>query len=69
MNTTIDKIQDDILSLPDNDKLRLCKWFAELEGEVWDKEIENDFVEGGRGSDLLNQVKSDFLAGKCMKWE
>jgi hypothetical protein len=69
MNTTIEKIQDDILSLPDNEKMRLCKWLAELEGEVWDKEIENDFVEGGRGSDLLNQVKSDFLAGKCMKWE
>jgi hypothetical protein len=69
MNTTIEKIQDDILSLPDNDKLRLSKWFTQLEGEVWDKEIENDFKEGGRGRDLLDQVKSDFIAGKCMRWD
>jgi hypothetical protein len=69
MNITIEKIQDDILSLPDNDKLRLSKWFAELEGAVWDKEIENDFEEGGRGRELLNQVKSDFFAGKCKKWD
>jgi hypothetical protein len=69
MNTTIEKIQDDILSLPDSERLRLSKWFAELEGEVWDKEIENDFKEGGRGIDLLNRIKSDFIAGNCMKWD
>ncbi len=69
MNTTIEKIQDDILSLPDTERLRLSKWFAELEREIWDKEIENDFKEDGRGRDLLNRIKSDFSAGKCMKWD
>jgi hypothetical protein len=69
MNTTIEKIQDDILSLPDTERLRLSKWFAELERETWDKEIENDFKEDGRGRDLLNRIKSDFSAGTCMKWD
>jgi hypothetical protein len=69
MNTTIEKIQDDILSLPDTERLRLSKWFAELEREIWDKEIENDFNEDGRGRDLLNRIKSDFSAGTCMKWD
>ncbi|MFO7971378.1 MAG: hypothetical protein R6U40_06485 [Desulfobacterales bacterium] len=63
MNTTIEKIQDDILSLPDTERLRLSKWLAELEREIWDKEIENDFKESGRGRDLLNRIKSDFSAG------
>ena len=69
MNTTIEKIQDDILSLPNTERLLLSKWFAELEREIWDKEIESDFKEGGRGRDLLNRIKSDFSTGKCMKWD
>jgi hypothetical protein len=66
---TIEKIQDDILSLSNEDKLRLSKWLAQLEGCVWDTEIEKDFQDRGRGRELLDQVKSDFAAGKCLRWE
>jgi hypothetical protein len=69
MNATIEKIQDDILSLPETDKLRLSKWFAELEEEIWDKALENDFEKDGSGRELLNKVKSDFKSGKCMRWD
>lgn len=67
--TTIEKIQDDILSLSDSEKLRLSKWLAELEARVWEQEIENDFSQGGRGQALLDRVKSDYAAGKCVQWD
>ena len=66
---TIEKIQNDILSLSDSEKLRLSKWLSELEARVWEQEIENDFSEGGRGQALLARVKSDYAAGKCSRWE
>ena len=66
---TIEKIQDDILSLSDSEKLRLSKWLAELEARVWDKEIEDDFSQGGRAHALLDRVKSDYAAGKCVQWD
>ncbi|MDZ7761337.1 MAG: hypothetical protein U5L00_13930 [Desulfovermiculus sp.] len=67
--STLDKIQNEILALPYNDKVRLSSWLAELDGYIWDNEIEKDFEEGGRGKELLDKVKNDFLAGKCSKWD
>ncbi|WP_045214166.1 hypothetical protein [Desulfonatronovibrio magnus] len=66
---TIEKIQDDILSLSDSEKLRLSKWLSELEARVWDQEIVDDFSQGGRANALLERVKSDYAAGKCSRWE
>jgi len=67
--TTVEKIQNEILSLSDSEKLRLSKWLGDLEARVWDQEIENDFTQGGRGRALLDRVKSDYTAGKCSRWE
>jgi len=64
---SLEKIQKDILSLPKMEKIKLSKWLGELEHEIWDEEIEADFQEGGRGYDLLSQVKTDFESGKCSK--
>ena len=66
---TIEKIQEEILSLSDSEKLKLSKWIADLEASVWDQEIESDFTQGGRGQALLDRVKSDYSAGKCSKWD
>ncbi len=67
--TTLEKIQNEILSLSDSEKLRLSKWLGDLEAKVWDQEIENDFTQGGRGQALLDRVKSDYTAGKCSRWD
>lgn len=67
--TNIEKIQKQILSLSNAEKLHLSKWLADLEAEVWDREIENDFKEGGPGREILDRVKSDYAAGKCQKWD
>lgn len=66
--TTLEKIQEKIIFLPHKDKIKLFKWLADLDGQLWDEQIETDFQEGGRGSELLEKVKSDFAAGKCSKW-
>lgn len=66
---TIEKIQDEILSLSREEKLQLARWFADLEAETWDREIENDFKQGGPGKEILDRVKSDYAAGNCVKWD
>ncbi len=67
--TTVEKIQDEILSLPDSEKIRLFKWLADYEVRVWDQEIESDFTQGGRGQALLDRVKYDYTAGECSRWD
>lgn len=67
--TSLEKIQNEILSLPKMEKIKLSKWLGELEHKIWDEELESDFQEGGRGYGLLEQVKTDFAAGKCSKWD
>ena len=44
---TIERIQEEILSLSDSEKLKLSKWIADLEASVWDQEIGSDFTQGG----------------------
>ncbi|EFI35010.1 hypothetical protein Dthio_PD2402 [Desulfonatronospira thiodismutans ASO3-1] len=67
--TTVEKIQDEILSLPDSEKSRLFRWFADYEAKVWDHEIERNFTQGGRGQEFLDRVKSDYKAGKWSRWD
>ena len=64
---SLKEIQEAIISLPDKEKAKLSKWIAEIDNQIWDNEIEQDFQEGGQGADLLEKVKSDFQAGKCKK--
>ena len=67
--STLEKIKDEIKALPYTDKVRLSKWLSEIDGQIWDNEIERDFLEGGRGKELLDKVKSDFVSGRCSKWD
>ena len=59
--STLEKIKDEIKALPYTDKVRLSQWLSEIDGQIWDNEIERDFLEGGRGKELLDKVKSDFV--------
>ena len=63
------EIQEAIISLPDKEKAKLSKWIANIDTEIWDNEIEQDFQEGGQGSELLEKIKFDFHSGKCSKWD
>ncbi len=66
---TIEEIKEAILSLPNQQKTSLATWLAKKDKEIWDKEIEDDFSEGGKGTDLLKKIQSDFEAGRCSKWD
>ena len=57
--TTIEEIQRAILSLPDGDYAKLREWFTELDGEKWDRQIEEDAVAG----------RLDWLAAEVLEAE
>jgi len=44
-----------IIFLPPKDKIKLFKWFADLDGQLWDEQIENDFQEGERGKQIARK--------------
>ena len=44
--SSITKIQQAILSLPEADYLQLRHWFNELDWEKWDRQIEEDSKSG-----------------------
>lgn len=37
--TTLEKIQEKIIFLPPKDKIKLFKWFADLDNKLWDEQI------------------------------
>jgi hypothetical protein len=45
------------------------RWLIEVDKSAWDGEIERDFAEGGAGALLLDEIRKDFKAGHCRKWE
>lgn len=65
---SLKEIKEAIISLPDKEKAQLSKWIADIDNQIWDNEMEQDFEEGGQGANLLEKVKSDFHSGKCSKW-
>jgi hypothetical protein len=53
----IEKIQQEILALPQTDYVQLRQWFSELDWEKWDKQIESDSDAG----------KLDFLIAEVLE--
>ena len=42
----LNRIKEEIESLPENDFIQLRKWFSEKDWEQWDKQIETDSMTG-----------------------
>ena len=53
----LEKIQQEILALPEAEYKQLRQWFSELDWEKWDREIEADSKEG----------KLDFLIAEALE--
>ena len=53
----IEKIQQEILALPQADYVQLRQWFSELDWEKWDRQIESDSDAG----------KLDFLITEALE--
>ena len=52
----LEKIQQEILALPETEYKQLRQWFSELDWEKWDREIEAD-SEAGRLDFLIAEKK------------
>jgi len=66
---TVEAIKDAIAHLSEAERKQLVAWVEELEEEVWDRQMEEDFVPGGRGVHLLSEVQADIAAGRIQPME
>ena len=61
--STVPEIQDAIEKLSPAEKLELEKWFAEIQADAWDEQIEKD-IKAGRLDHLFAQAEADIAAGR-----
>lgn len=62
--TTLDEIETAVSRLPEGDLASFRRWFAEFDGERWDKQIEED-VHAGRLDSLADQALEHLRSGRC----
>ena len=56
---TVDAIKDAIEQLPESERRKLADWFADLDEQAWDAEMERDFSPGGRGLRLVEKINEE----------
>ena len=62
--STLQKIEQDIQTLPENQVAELQAWLDDYNASLWDRQIQKD-AKSGKLDALMNQAKADFKAGKC----
>jgi len=60
--TKLEKIEETVASLSDDEMKRFAAWFDELRWERWDRQIEAD-VKAGKLDKLADQALADHDAG------
>jgi hypothetical protein len=63
VDMTLEAIKQAITELPEEDQASLAAWIAEHDARDWDKQIEEDFSEGGAGMTLLETWDAEIKAG------
>jgi len=66
---TLEAIKHAISELPEQEKTSLAAWLNEQDAKTWDKQIEDDFSEGGAGARLLEQWDAEIEAGGSIPLE
>jgi len=66
---TLEVIKQAITELPEGEKTSLVAWLNEQDAKAWDKQIEDDFSEGGSGTALLETWDAEVKTGKSMPLE
>jgi hypothetical protein len=61
--TKLEKIEETISALPDEELWKLAEWFDELKAARWDKQIEDD-AKAGKLDKLFAEAKADIAAGR-----
>jgi hypothetical protein len=62
--STIAQIETAILSLDPDEFQRLRQWFADVDYQRWDKQIEQDVADGKLDA-LAEEASAEFRVGKC----
>lgn len=60
---SVAEIQAEIKKLSRAEQRKLAQWFAEIQADAWDAQIEED-VNAGRLDHLIAQAESDIAAGR-----
>jgi len=66
---TLDAIKQAISELPEQEKTWLVAWLNEQETKAWDKQIEEDFSEGGAGMTLLEKWDAEIKTARSVPLE
>jgi hypothetical protein len=66
---TLEAIKQAIAELPEAEKSSLVVWLNEQDARAWDKQIEEDFSEGGAGMALLEEWGPEIKAGRSVPLE
>jgi len=66
---TLDALKQAIAELPEAEKASLVAWLNEQDSRAWDKQLEQDFSEGGPGAALLEKWDAEIDAGKVISLE
>jgi hypothetical protein len=61
--STLAKIRAEIEKLTSSEQRELAQWFAEMQADEWDAQIEDD-IQGGRLNHLIVQAEADIAAGR-----
>ena len=67
MTATVQKLAEQVQSLPPKEVGEFLSWLADYElehSDEWDKEIEHDSLPGGRLEGVLKQAQEAITAGK-----
>ena len=60
--STVAKIRAEIEKLTPSEQRELAQWFAEMQADAWDAQIEED-IQAGRLDHLIVQAEADIAAG------
>jgi hypothetical protein len=66
---TLEAIKQAITELPEQERTSLVAWLTEEDARAWDKQIEDDFSEGGAGMALLETWDAEIKAGGSLSLE
>jgi len=62
--TQVEELQVRIRSLPIEEFSKLRDWFLQLEDEIWDQKISEDF-KTGKFNKLIEKARAEFSQGKA----
>ena len=64
MTLTLEQIESAILQLPSDEYQKLIEWFADLDYQRWDEQLEKDIADGKLDA-FAQEAIAEFEAGNC----